>query len=165
MANPQSTAKIAGHPIHPMLIPFPVAFFVAAFVCDLVFWQTANNFWSSAAIWLIGAGVVMAALAALAGLTDVFGDRRIRALGDAWWHAGGNVIVVLIEIYNWYSRAAQGTAAVLPTGLILSLIVVCILLFTGWKGWEMVYRHRVGIVADESAMDHTSASDFRRAAE
>jgi Predicted membrane protein (DUF2231) len=44
-----------------------------------------------------------------------------------------------------YTRYENGTAAILPTGLILSLIVVCILLFTGWKGWELVYRHRVGV--------------------
>jgi len=42
MQNPRSTAQIAGHPIHPMLIPIPIAFFVATFVCDLVFWQTGN---------------------------------------------------------------------------------------------------------------------------
>jgi uncharacterized membrane protein len=48
----------------------------------------------------------------------------------------GNLLVVLIELYNWYSRYQHGADAVLPTGLILSLIVVLILLFTGWKGWE-----------------------------
>ena len=73
------------------------------------------------------------------------GDQRIRALNDAWLHAGGNIIAVLIEIYNWYIRYEQGTSAIVPTGLILSLVVVCILLFTGWKGWELVYRHRVGV--------------------
>ena len=65
-----------------------------------------------------------------------------------WWHAGGNVVVVLIELYNWWIRYTAGTSAVVPEGLVLSLIVVCILVFTGWKGWEMVYRARVG-VADE----------------
>lgn len=131
MANPQSTAKIASHPIHPMLIPFPIAFFIATFVCDLVYWQSGNAAWANATIWLLGAGIVMAALAAVAGLIDVIGERRIRALADAWWHAGGNVIVVLIEIYNWYARYDQGAAAIVPKGLILSLVVTCILLFTG----------------------------------
>jgi uncharacterized membrane protein len=56
-----------------------------------------------------------------------------------------NIIAVVIELYNWYSRYQHGSAAIVPTGLILSLIVVLILLFTGWKGWEMVYRHRVGV--------------------
>jgi hypothetical protein len=89
--------------------------------------------------------LVMAALAAVAGLTDVMGDAQIRNLRDAWLHAGGNVVVVLIELYNWYSRYQHGGDAIIPTGLILSLIVVLILLFTGWKGWEMVYRYRVGV--------------------
>jgi uncharacterized membrane protein len=45
MSNPKSTASIAGHPIHPMLIPFPIAFFVATFVCDLAYWQSPNDAW------------------------------------------------------------------------------------------------------------------------
>ena len=158
MPNPRSTAQIFGHPIHPMLIPFPIAFFVAAFLSDLAFWQTANAQWATASLWLLGAGLVMAALAAIAGLTDVLGDSRIRALNDAWLHAGGNIVAVLIELYNFYTRYAHGTAAVVPTGLVLSLLVVCILLFTGWKGWEMVYRHRVGI-ADQPPDQKISSAD------
>lgn len=150
--NPRTTARIGGHPIHPMLVGFPIAFFVATFVCDLVFWGTALPGWAVATQWLLGAGLVMAALAALAGLTDVLGDQRIRALGDVWLHAGGNVLVVLLELYNFYSRYTQGAAAILPTGLIISLIVVGILLFTGWKGWGMVYRHRVGIRNDDDPL-------------
>jgi uncharacterized membrane protein len=128
-----------------MLIPFPIAFFVSTFVADLVYWQTSSAAWANATVWLLGAGLVMAALAAIAGLTDVMGDTRIRNLRDAWLHAGGNVVVVLIELYNWYSRYRHGGDVIIPTGLVLSLIVVLILLFTGWKGWEMVYRYRVGV--------------------
>lgn len=149
MANPQTTAKITDHPIHPMLISFPIAFFVAAFACDLAYWRTGHAAFAEAAIWLLGAGVVMGLSAGAAGLTDLLGDQRIRALTGAWWHAGGNVVVILIEAYNWYIRYAGGTAAVVPQGLLLSLAVVGILLYTGWKGWEMVYHYRVG-VADEA---------------
>lgn len=145
MPNPRSTAQIAGHPIHPMLIPFPIVFFVSTFVCDLVFWKTGYPIWATVTLWLLGAGLIMAALAAVMGLIDVFGDARIRNLSDAWLHAGGNIVAVLIELYNWYSRYEHGSAAIVPTGLVLSLIVTLILLFTGWKGWEMVYRHRVGV--------------------
>ena len=148
MANPKSTASIAGHPLHPMLVEFPIAFFVATFVSDLIFWQTGNFFWATASLWLLGAGLVMAALAAAAGLIDFLGEPKIRALNDAWWHAGGNVLAVLIQLGNWYLRYQSGEAAVVPTGLLLSLAVVCILLFTGWKGWKLVYLHRVG-VSDE----------------
>src|SRR5512137_2025334 len=65
MPNPRSTAIIAGHPIHPMLIPFPIAFFVGTFVRDLVYWQTGSEAWANATPWLLGAGLVMAALAAV----------------------------------------------------------------------------------------------------
>ncbi|TGR36615.1 DUF2231 domain-containing protein, partial [Mesorhizobium sp. M8A.F.Ca.ET.198.01.1.1] len=71
--NPRSTASIGGHPIHPMLVPFPIAFFVSTFACDLIFWRTANPAWVTASLWLLGAWLIMAALAALVGLTDVMG--------------------------------------------------------------------------------------------
>jgi uncharacterized membrane protein len=77
---------------------------------------------------------VMAALAAVMGLIDVFGDQKIRQLSTVWWHAGANVLVVLIELYNLFSRYQQGPAAIVPNGLLLSLIAVLLLLFNGWKG-------------------------------
>lgn len=86
--------------------------------------------------------------------TDFLGEERIRQLQAAWLHAGGNVIVILVQLYNWYLRYSGGAEAVMPTGLILSLLVVLILLFTGWKGWEMVYQHHVGI-SDEPP-EHTA---------
>ena len=152
LPNPHSTASIAGHPIHPMLIPFPIAFFVGTFVCDLIFWRTGNASWADATLWLLGAGLIMAALAAVAGLTDVLGDVQIRNLNTAWLHAGANVLAVLIELYNWYLRYTEGTSAIIPTGLVLSFVVVLILLVTGRKGWEMVYRDHVGVseVADQA---------------
>ena len=77
MQNPRTTAKIGDHPIHPMLIPFPIAFLVATLVCDLIFWRTGNGAWSTASLWLLGAALVMAALAAVAGLTDFMGLAQI----------------------------------------------------------------------------------------
>lgn len=144
-SNPRSTAQIAGHPLHPMLIPFPVAFLVATLACDLMFWNTGNGAWSTASLYLLGAALVMAALAAIAGLTDFLGDDRVRGLSAAWHHMVGNVVVVLLSLWNWYRRYDAGDAAVLPTGLLISFLVVLILLYTGWHGWEMVYRHRVGV--------------------
>ncbi len=146
MQNPKTTAKIGDHPIHPMLIPFPVAFLVATLVCDLIFWRTGNAAWSTASLWLLGAALIMAALAAVAGLTDFLGDQRIRDLSAAWHHMVGNVLAVLLSLWNWYRPYETGEAAVLPTGLLISLIVVLILLYTGWRGWEMVYKHRVGVL-------------------
>ena len=58
MRNPESTAQIAGHPIHPMLIPFPIACFVLTLLSDLAFWKTSNEFWSTASLWLLGIGLI-----------------------------------------------------------------------------------------------------------
>ncbi|MBX5227695.1 DUF2231 domain-containing protein [Rhizobium sp. NLR9b] len=146
--NPKSTLSIAGHPIHPMLIPFPVAAFVGTLVVDIVYARSGDPAWAVATNWMLGAGLVMAALAAVAGLIDSFGDSRIRDLRDAWFHMIGNVIVVLIEAFNLGRRLAEGGDFIVPTGLVLSLIATALLLFNGWKGWEMVYRHRVGVSED-----------------
>ncbi|MEH2513454.1 putative membrane protein [Nitrobacteraceae bacterium AZCC 1564] len=144
--NPVSTAKLGTHPLHPMLIPFPVAFLVGAFVTDLAFIGTGDGFWARASIWLIGAGVVMALLAAVAGFTDFFGEARIRALNDAWYHMFGNLAAVIIAFFNFLIRYNQGAeAAIRPWGWILSLVVVGILLFTGWKGWALVHSHHVAV--------------------
>src|SRR5215216_4729242 len=94
--NPKSTASIAGHPIHPMLIPFPVVFLVTACVSDLVFWANGNDFWATVSMWLLGAGIVMALAAALFGFADFFGDDRIRRLSDAWQHMIGNLVAVVL---------------------------------------------------------------------
>lgn len=144
--NPRSTAKIAGHPIHPMLVLFPVAFLVSTLVTDLIFLSTGNPAWATASLWLVGAGVVTALVAALAGFADFFGEPRIRQIRDAWRHMIGNLVVVTIAAISWWMRAAQGAAeAVAPWGVTLSALVAVLLLYTGWKGGELAYRYRVGV--------------------
>ena len=146
--NPRSTAQIAGHPIHPMLIPFPIAFLVATFVSDLIFWRTGNLGWATASIWLLGAALIMAGLAALAGLTDFLGDSRIRDLSTAWVHMVGNVVAVLLSLWNWYRRYDAGEAAILPIGILVSFVVVLIIIYTGWQGGKLVFQGRVGVADD-----------------
>jgi uncharacterized membrane protein len=74
--------------------------------------------------------------------------RGIRALSDAWLHAIGNVILVLVQLFSFYQRYRYGTSAVVPLGLSLSVIAVLIMLFTVWKGGEMVFRYRVAVHDD-----------------
>lgn len=147
-ANPRSTAKIAGHPIHPMLVGFPITFFVSTLLTDLAFAKTAYPLWAAASSWLLGAGLVMAGLAALAGLTDFLGDRRIREKRPAWMHMIANVVAVLLSALNLIVHIRDGYDAVVPWGVTLSAIVVLILLFSGWQGWELVYRGKVGVADD-----------------
>lgn len=145
MSNPKTTAQIAGHPFHPMLIPFPIAFFVGTFVTDLVYLGTGDAFWAHVSLWLLVAGVVMAALAALAGFTDFLGDRLIRATKVAWYHMAGNVTAVILSLISLFLRWRDGDTADFPAVVWLSVIVVVLLSITGWLGGELVFRHRVGV--------------------
>jgi uncharacterized membrane protein len=146
--NPRSTAAIAGHPLHPMLVPIPVACFVGTFVSDLVYWKTANMQWANISAWLLAVGLVVAVFAVIAGLIDLLGDRRIRDLRPAWIHVAGNAAVIILSIFNAFIHSRDAYTSVVPSGLILSGLVVLILLVTGWNGWAMVYRHGVGTLPD-----------------
>ena len=149
--NPQSTAHIIGHPLHPALITIPIGFFLATLLFDVIFWLTGDQAFATGALWLLGVGLLGAALAAVTGLIDFFGDARIRNAGDARQHAIGNVILVLVQLFSFYQRYRYGAAAVVPLGLSLSVLAAAIMAFTGWKGGEMVFRHRIG-VHDEPRM-------------
>lgn len=143
--NPRSTAKIAGHPIHALLVPIPITCFVGTFVTDLVYWKTANMMWANMSIWLLTVGLVVSGLAVLAGLTDFFGDRRVRAIPSAWVHGLGNGLALLLSIVNAFVHSRDAYTSVVPTGLILSGLVVLILVVTSWLGSGLVYRHGVGV--------------------
>ncbi len=143
-AHPHSTARIGGHPIHPMLIPFPIVCFIGTLVTDIVFLSNHDPAWAIASRYLLGIGIVMAALAAVAGLTDFMGDTRIRHASDALKHMLANVTAVILEIVNFFLRL-HSDAAIGRVGVYLSVIVVLILLYSGWKGGDLVYRHGIGV--------------------
>lgn len=147
--NPRSTAAIAGHPIHPMLVPLPIGFLVGALLTDIAYVKWAWEPWAYFSTWLIGLGIVTALIAAIAGFTDFFGDRRIRQIRKAWYHMIGNLTAVVLSIVNFAVHLRGGATAVIPTGITLSAIVVLLLLFNGWMGGELVFRGRVGILPPE----------------
>jgi uncharacterized membrane protein len=147
--HPRSTAKIAGHPIHPMLVPFPIVCFIGTFVVDLMYIRNGDAGYATASIWLLGIGLGMAALAAVAGLTDFFGDQRIRGSSDALKHMLANVTAVLIEAVNLALRLGNRDF-IGSTGIYLSGVVVLILLYSGWKGGELVFRYGVGVLDERN---------------
>ena len=142
----RSTARIAGHPIHPMLVPVPIVCFVGALITDITYFATANIMWADFSTWLITVGVIMGVLAAIAGLIDFLGNRLIRTQRPAWPHVLGNLLVLVLATFNMLVHSRDAWTSVVPTGLILSVLVVLILPVTGWLGWSMVYRYGVGVV-------------------
>jgi uncharacterized membrane protein len=140
------TAQIANHPIHPMLVPVPIVCFIGALIADITYTLTAEIMWSSFSSWLLLVGVIGGVLAAIAGLTDFIGNRLIRRKAPAWPHLIGNFAVLVLAFFNLLIHTRDAWTSVVPTGLILSIITVLILPVTGWLGWQLVYRHGVGVV-------------------
>jgi len=141
--HPHSTAKIGGHPIHPMLVSFPIVCFVLNFVADIIYIQNRSPGWATATHWLLAIGLGFAALAAVAGLTDFLGDKRIQG-ADAVKHMLANVTAVVVELVNLILRR-NNPDFIASTGVILSGVVVLILLYSGWKGGDLVFRHGIGV--------------------
>jgi uncharacterized membrane protein len=132
----------SGEPIHPIVVSFPIAYFTAAFVTDLAYWQTAAVLWETFSDWLITAGLITAGFAAIVFVINFVGGKRSRTL--AWPHVVGYVLAVLLSLLNAFVHSRDGYTAVVPTGLTLSALVVVILLITGWMGRTLIARRREG---------------------
>jgi uncharacterized membrane protein len=144
-AEIHSQAAIARHPIHPMLVPFPIGFLVGMLVADLVFVRTQDIFWATGAYWLGVAGLITGGAAAIFGAIDFFSKPQIRRLSVAWVHLLGNLAVMAVTLINVLIRVNNRLDTIQPTGLALSVLVVVLMIITGWCGGEMVFRYRVGV--------------------
>lgn len=160
--NPRSTAQIGGHPIHPLLIPFPIVSFIGALITDTMWLSTQEGGWATASNWLLGVGLVTALLAAAAGMADYLGDERVKQIGAATRHMIANIVVVTLEAVNLVVRLTAGSDQIGTLGVWLSLASVVILAYSGWLGGELVYRHRVGVQETrDDAIGHDEAGGGR----
>lgn len=141
----RSTAHLMGHPIHPMLVPFPLALLIAGAGSDVAFLLDGDDFWARASLWLIASGVVTGAIAAIVGLIDFVTIERVRRLVSGWVHFLGNAAVLVIALVNWVLRIDDPAGFIEPWGLVASVTTVVLLGVTGWTGGELSYRHRIGV--------------------
>ena len=144
-----SRAKLLGHPVHQMLIVFPLGLLAMAVIFDVLAVALGDGYWSEIAYWMIAAGVVTGLLAAPFGTIDwiaIPSGTRAKRLGAV--HGIGNVVVVLLFAVSWWMR---GPAPAEPAALalVLSFAGGGLALFTGWLGGELVDRLGVGV--DEGA--------------
>jgi uncharacterized membrane protein len=138
----QSTAKPRGRPMHKILVSFSAAYFMGALVTDLVYWQIPDVLWERFSIWLIAAGLIMAGLATVAYAIDLASGRQIDR--PAWPRAIGYALAVLLALMNAFVHSRDGYTAVVPTGLMLSSLVIVVLLLTSWVGTALANRSHIG---------------------
>jgi uncharacterized membrane protein len=142
----ESRVKLLGHPIHPMLIVFPLGLLITAVIFDIVRLITGNNDFAVVSFWAIAAGVIGGLLAAIFGLIDwlaVPSGTRAKQVG--LWHGGGNVVVVLLFAISWFLRSGSTDYVPDTLAFLLSLVGVAIGAVTGWLGGELVDRLGVGV--------------------
>jgi len=159
-----SRASIGGHPIHPMLIPFPIGLLVFSFIADLIYLWRGNPIWRDyIAFYTLLGGIIGAAAAAIPGLIDwaTLTDRA--AVKVANWHARVNIATLFVFIASFYLRTTSGAAWVrsmpmLP--LILSVVGVIGLSIAGWLGGQLVFAHGVAVTSE--AKEKPQEPDARR---
>jgi uncharacterized membrane protein len=141
----ESRAKLLGHPVHPMLIVFPLGLLATAVAFDIVALAQNDHSWYHISFWMIAAGIIGGLLAAVFGLIDWLAiPSRTRANRIGLLHGGSNVVVVLLFIGSWFIR--RGNDQIPSTGaLALSFIAVVLALVGGWLGGELVDRLGVGV--------------------
>lgn len=146
MASP---ASIGGHPVHPMIIPFPIALWVFSLVADLIYLWRGNPVWRDyIAFYTLLGGIIGAAVAAVPGFIDWLSLQDRNVVKIANWHARLNVIALLIFLASFYLRTTNGSALVNESYAIaigLSIFGVILISISGYLGGEMVFKHGVAV--------------------
>jgi uncharacterized membrane protein len=145
-AATHSVIAIASHPLHASTVHFPIAFLFGGLGADLAFWWTGDPFFARAALWSIGAGLFMGAVAALFGTLEFLFVREIRRLVTGWGHFLAGITLVGLAAANWWGRIEDPEAGALPWGLLLSFVTALAIAWAGWMGGKLVYDHNVGTV-------------------
>ena len=139
----RTPASIAGHPIHPMLVPIAIGGFVFSFAADLIGLATgAAEPWSTLAYYTMIGGILAALAAAVPGLIDLLSlPAGIKSTGVT--HMVINLSVVALYVCNAWMRHNDPQALKIP--MILSAVAVLMLMVSGWLGGKMVYEAGVGV--------------------
>jgi uncharacterized membrane protein len=159
MASPASIKK---HPVHPMLVGFPIGLWVFALVCDVMRAASGNNVWQTVAIYCIAAGIVGALVAAVPGLIDYFSIDEAAMKRIANLHLAVNLGAVVIFAINLWLRFRLPAESYLPLGM--SVVGVLAIGIGGWLGGEMVYVKGMAVEAVEKLAKKVEKSSGRRTA-
>jgi uncharacterized membrane protein len=158
MASPASIGK---HPVHPMIVPFPIALWIFSLVADVIYLWRGNPVWKDyISFYALLGGILGAAVAAVPGFIDWLSItyRPTKKLAD--WHARLNVIALLVFIGDFYLRTTGGSqwisgSIIIP--LLISVFGIILIAISGWLGGEMVYVHGVAVSSQPPAKSEPTA--------
>ena len=157
-------ARILGHPIHPMLIVFPLGLLGGSIVFDVAYLASKNGKWAEIAFWMIAVGVISGLVAAVFGVIDLLAiPPGTRAKSVGVWHGVGNVAVVILFAVGWFVRRPAPQSPHIGA-VLLSFVGVALACVTGWLGGELVDRLGVG-VDDGAHLNSPSSLSGRPAGE
>lgn len=139
-----SKVAIAGHPVHAMLVSFPIAMTMSTLGADGFYWWSGDEFWARAGLWSIGMAFLLGLVAGLAGTFELLLVRGIRKRTASWTHFVIAMMLLAILGANWGLRMTGYVDAVLPYGALLSTLGAGLAAFTGWHGGKLVFHHRFG---------------------
>lgn len=158
----KSRCSIRGHPIHPMLVNFPIALFITALLFDLVYLWQRDSFWYRLSFYNLVVGYLGALAAAAVGVVDFFlaipDDARV--VRPAVTHALlGLTLLVPYGLSLWLRHGGDATEGfALLLAIALSVLGVVMLCLGAWYGGELVYRYRIGVPGAAGAEDEDNAS-------
>ena len=143
-----SKASIGGHPVHPMLIPFPLALWTTSFAADVLFYFKRNTSLPLISKFLLAAGCLGALAAAVPGIIDWLSIKNAGVKRIANWHARLNIIALIIFATSLYLRTRAGAPWAnhnLKIPFLLSFIGVILISISGWLGGALSFEHGVGV--------------------
>ena len=142
-----STVAVAGHPIHAMMVTFPIALVISTLGCDVFYWYTADPFWPRAALWASGFAFWLGIGASIAGTAELLLVPGIRGRAASWNHAIAAITMLSVAGLNWGVRfTGDPVDVVLPLGLGLSALASLFVGIAGWHGGKLVFDHGIGIM-------------------
>ena len=158
----QHKIKPLGHPVHPMLVNYPLGLLTVAPIFDVVHWITHNGYWSTVAFWMIAVGTAVGLLAALTGTIDWVGipaGSRAKMVGLI--HGAGNYFILALFVISWFTRLnAQANPPIVAC--VLTFLGAALLMGTGYLGGELMLHFGVGI---EPGANVNASSPFDRPAD
>jgi uncharacterized membrane protein len=142
----ESRVKLLGHPVHPMLIVYPLGLLSMAVIFDILYLVLGNRLLPTASYYMIAAGVLGGLLAAIFGFIDWLAlPNNSRAKNIGLWHGLGNVLIVGLFAVSWFLRGANADFVPDSFASLLSFAGAALALVTAWIGGELVYRLGVGV--------------------